>query len=273
MEIWFFMIVFEILPNILSCFAWNYIHIMARRIAISIVSMWHITIISGVRFFHLDARSAARRGDASWLCFWRLAQQTELLQAVFQRHLHHDCHDRAGSGYDAKEPVVQEPAWSPKDMYCYGISFVPVNFLFLSLGILLLLFASQLNTPPAGSRGWDTALVAAEGHLDSPYWYSYHRHHCQHYWDDIRSSDYIQCHYRNGVPYCSRSYLNSIKKDPLALIIAGPAGTFAARLVLATILGVAWQPLVVSAAPGMIFTAITAPVLTSILKRVLKTIS
>lgn len=63
------------------------------------------------------------------------------------------------------------------------------------------------------------------------------------------------------------------KKDPLALIIAGPAGTFAARLVLATILGVAWQPLVVSAAPGMIFTAITAPVLTSILKRVLKTIS
>ena len=102
---------------------------------------------------------------------------------------------------------------------------------------------------------------------------SYHRHHCQHYWDDIRSSDYIQCHYRNGVPYCSRSYLNSIKKGPTGLIIAGPAGTFAARLVLATILGVAWQPLVVSAAPGMIFTAITAPVLTSILKRVLKTIS
>ena len=67
--------------------------------------------------------------------------------------------------------------------------------------------------------------------------------------------------------------LTVLKKDPLALIIAGPAGTFAARLVLATILGVAWQPLVVSAAPGMIFTAITAPVLTSILKRVLKTIS
>jgi len=63
--------------------------------------------------------------------------------------------------------------------------------------------------------------------------------------------------------------LTVLKKDPLALIIAGPA----ARLVLATILGVAWQPLVVSAAPGMIFTAITAPVLTSILKRVLKTIS
>ena len=67
--------------------------------------------------------------------------------------------------------------------------------------------------------------------------------------------------------------LTVLKKNPLALIIAGPAGTFAARLVLATILGVAWQPLVVSAAPGMIFTAITAPVLTSILKRVLKTIS
>lgn len=67
--------------------------------------------------------------------------------------------------------------------------------------------------------------------------------------------------------------LTVLKKDPLALIIAGPAGTFAARLVLATILDVAWQPLVVSATPGMIFTAITAPVLTSILKRVLKTIS
>lgn len=61
-----------------------------------------------------------------------------------------------------------------KNMYCYGISFVPVNFLFLSLGILLLLFASQLNIPlpaaglvcggrPSGIRRTDIL---------------YHRHHC-----------------------------------------------------------------------------------------------
>lgn len=67
--------------------------------------------------------------------------------------------------------------------------------------------------------------------------------------------------------------LTIIKKDPLALIIAGPAGTFVARLVLAAILGVPWQPLVVAAAPGMIFTAITAPILTSMLQRAIKAIS
>lgn len=67
--------------------------------------------------------------------------------------------------------------------------------------------------------------------------------------------------------------LTFIKKDPLALILAGPMGTFVARLVLATILGVPWQPLVLAATPGMIFTAITAPILTSMLQRVVKAIS
>ena len=67
--------------------------------------------------------------------------------------------------------------------------------------------------------------------------------------------------------------LTVIKKDPLTLVIAGPAGTFAARLVLAAILNVPWQPLVVTAAPGMIFTAITAPFLTAMLQRVFKVIS
>lgn len=54
-----------------------------------------------------------------------------------------------------------------KNMYCYGISFVPVNFLFLSLGILLLLFASQLNIllPAAGDE--ILPLFAAEGRLGS----------------------------------------------------------------------------------------------------------
>lgn len=52
-----------------------------------------------------------------------------------------------------------------KNMYCYGISFVPVNFLFLSLGILLLLFASQLHIdlPAAGDE--ILPLFAAEGYL------------------------------------------------------------------------------------------------------------
>lgn len=50
-----------------------------------------------------------------------------------------------------------------KNMYCYGISFVPVNFLFLSLGVLLLLLASRTGMAlPAG--GDDILpLFAAEG--------------------------------------------------------------------------------------------------------------
>ena len=52
-----------------------------------------------------------------------------------------------------------------KNMYTYGISFVPVNFLFLSLGVLLILLASQNGlTLPAKS---DDILpfFAAEGRL------------------------------------------------------------------------------------------------------------
>lgn len=52
-----------------------------------------------------------------------------------------------------------------KNMYCYGISFLPVNFLFLSLGILLTLAAPQLHlSVPA--RGDDLLpMFAAGGHL------------------------------------------------------------------------------------------------------------
>lgn len=52
-----------------------------------------------------------------------------------------------------------------KNMYCYGISFVPVNFLFLSLGILLLLLASQMNITLPDSGDAILPLFAAEGHL------------------------------------------------------------------------------------------------------------
>jgi Na+/proline symporter len=52
-----------------------------------------------------------------------------------------------------------------KNMYSYGLSFVPVNFLFLSLGVLLLLLASQngLSLPEAGDD--ILPFFAAEGRL------------------------------------------------------------------------------------------------------------
>lgn len=52
-----------------------------------------------------------------------------------------------------------------RNMYCYGFSFLPVNFLFLSLGILLLLAAQQLHLP-IPTRGDDLLpMFAAGGHL------------------------------------------------------------------------------------------------------------
>ena len=52
-----------------------------------------------------------------------------------------------------------------KNMYFYGLSFVPVNFLFLSLGILLLLFASHsgITIPQSGDE--ILPMLAANGHL------------------------------------------------------------------------------------------------------------
>ena len=52
-----------------------------------------------------------------------------------------------------------------KNMYCYGISFVPVNLLFLSLGILLMVAATQMNIaiPPKGDDL--LPMFAAGGHL------------------------------------------------------------------------------------------------------------
>lgn len=52
-----------------------------------------------------------------------------------------------------------------KNMYCYGLSFVPVNFLFLSLGILLLLLGSSMNMALPAAGDDILPLFAAEGHL------------------------------------------------------------------------------------------------------------
>lgn len=54
-----------------------------------------------------------------------------------------------------------------KNMYCYGISFVPVNLLFLSLGILLLIAAPQLGIELPAKGDDILPLFAAEGYLGS----------------------------------------------------------------------------------------------------------
>lgn len=52
-----------------------------------------------------------------------------------------------------------------KNMYAYGISFVPVNLLFLSLGALLLFFASQSGLPLPEKSDDILPFFAAEGRL------------------------------------------------------------------------------------------------------------
>lgn len=55
-----------------------------------------------------------------------------------------------------------------KNMYCYGFSFIPVNYLFLTVGILLLLLAPQmgLQIPAAGDDL--LPMFAANGFLGFP---------------------------------------------------------------------------------------------------------
>lgn len=52
-----------------------------------------------------------------------------------------------------------------KNMYCYGFSFVPLNFLFLCLGILLVLLAGKLNLalPPVNDD--ILPMFTTQGHL------------------------------------------------------------------------------------------------------------
>lgn len=52
-----------------------------------------------------------------------------------------------------------------KNMYFYGFSFVPVNLLFLSLGVLLLIAAGQMNLPIPAKGDDILPLFAAGGHL------------------------------------------------------------------------------------------------------------
>lgn len=52
-----------------------------------------------------------------------------------------------------------------KNMYCYGISFVPVNLLFLSLGVLLMIAATQMNISVPAKGDDLLPMFAAEGYL------------------------------------------------------------------------------------------------------------
>jgi Na+/proline symporter len=52
-----------------------------------------------------------------------------------------------------------------RNMYCYGFSFIPLNFLFLCLGILLLLLAGQTGIELPGANDDILPLFATQGYL------------------------------------------------------------------------------------------------------------
>ncbi|NDV64329.1 sodium:solute symporter [Bacteroides sp. 224] len=52
-----------------------------------------------------------------------------------------------------------------KNMYCYGFSFIPLNLLFLSLGILLLILANQMQIELPASNDDILPMFATQGHL------------------------------------------------------------------------------------------------------------
>ncbi|KAA6337010.1 Sodium:solute symporter [termite gut metagenome] len=52
-----------------------------------------------------------------------------------------------------------------RNMYCYGFSFIPLNFLFLCLGILLLILAGQTGIELPGTNDDILPLFATQGYL------------------------------------------------------------------------------------------------------------
>lgn len=55
-----------------------------------------------------------------------------------------------------------------KNMYCYGFSFIPLNFLFLCLGILLLALASHMHLDLPATSDDILPMFAAQGYLGQP---------------------------------------------------------------------------------------------------------
>lgn len=64
--------------------------------------------------------------------------------------------------------------------------------------------------------------------------------------------------------------LEIFKNSKIAVVVSGPCGTFVSRIVLALILHANTLLLIVHAVPGMIFTAVMAPVLIKLEKRIIK---
>ncbi|KAA6304795.1 Sodium:solute symporter, partial [termite gut metagenome] len=52
-----------------------------------------------------------------------------------------------------------------RNMYCYGFSFIPLNLLFLCLGILLLILAGQTGMALPGANDDILPLFATQGYL------------------------------------------------------------------------------------------------------------
>lgn len=59
----------------------------------------------------------------------------------------------------------------------------------------------------------------------------------------------------------------------VAIVVSGPCGSFACRVVLGLILHASIGALLLFAVPGMIFTAITAPIITKLVEKLLKQLS
>lgn len=55
-----------------------------------------------------------------------------------------------------------------KNMYCYGFSFIPLNFLFLCLGILLLALTSHMHLDLPATSDDILPMFAAQGYLGQP---------------------------------------------------------------------------------------------------------
>lgn len=66
------------------------------------------------------------------------------------------------------------------------------------------------------------------------------------------------------------SIITIFKNSKTALIISGPCGTFVSRIVLGIVLRTNVWFLVLYAIPGMIFTAITAPIITKCMDRIVQ---
>ena len=64
--------------------------------------------------------------------------------------------------------IVIEITESQKNMYCYGFSFIPLNFLFLCLGILLITLAGQMQLALPAMNDDILPMFAAQGYLGQP---------------------------------------------------------------------------------------------------------